>query len=152
MKSLLHHVFVLLTLTVVAHPVDLTSSGDWSESITSADLVAGAGSDVRSQLESVSGVTTLTISTAPGTWSLRVRLSGNGGSGDVTVQVKRTSGGSGGGSISGGTAYQALTGSDAELFSGSGDRSNISIQYKLTGLSRSIAPATYLSSIVFTVQ
>jgi hypothetical protein len=151
MKSPLHKLLPLLALTGLAHGADLTSRGDWVESITAANLVSGAGSDLQSQFESVAGVTTLTISTAPGAWTLRVRLGGSGGHGDVTVYVKRTSAGSGSGSISGGTAYMALTGSDAELFSGTENRGNVSLQFKLTGLSRTVSPATYLSSIIFTV-
>lgn len=150
MKASLHKLLLLLALPGLAQGADLTSIGDWVESITAANLVSGAGSDVQSQFESVSGVTSLTISNAPGAWTLRVR--GSGGHGDVTVLVKRTSGGSGSGSISGGTAYQELTGSDAELFSGTDARSGIPLQFKLTGLSRNVAPATYLSSIIFTVQ
>jgi hypothetical protein len=152
MKSSLPKLFALLALPALAHGADLTSSGDWVESITAANLVAGAGSDLQPQFESFPGITTLAISTAPGAWTLRARLGGSGGHSDVTVYVKRTSGGSGSGSISGGTAYLALTGSDAELFSGTADRGSISLQFKLTGLSRKVAPATYLSSVIFTVQ
>jgi hypothetical protein len=152
MKSSLRKLFTLLTLAGFAQGADLTSNGDWIESITAGHLISGAGSDLQPQFESVPGVTTLMISTAPGAWTLRARLSGNGAHSDVTVYVKRASGGNGSGSISGGTAYMALSGSDAELFSGTGDRSNISLQLKLTGLSRKVSPGTYLSSIIFTVQ
>lgn len=152
MKSSLQQLLALLALTSLAQSADLTSSGDWSESITAANLVSGAGSDLQPQFESVSGITTLTIGNAPGSWTLRVRIAGSGGHSNVTVHVKRTSGGSGSGSISGGTAYMALTGGNSTLFSGAENRSNISLQFKLTGLSRSVSPATYLSSIIFTVQ
>jgi hypothetical protein len=141
-----------LAFAGAARSANLTSSGDWTTRIGVADLVAGAGSDFKSQFESVSGVTTLTISNAPGAWSLRVHIGGGGGSSDVTVWVKRTSNGSGSGSITGGSEYMAVTGSDVELFSGSGNRSSISLQYKLTGLSRKVSPTAYLSSITFTVQ
>lgn len=152
MKFSLLKLFALVALPRLVHGADLTSMGDWVESITAANLVSGAGSDLQSQFESVSGVTSLTISNAPGAWKLQARLGGSGGHGDVTILVKRSSGGSGLGSISGGTAYMALSGSDAELFSGTEDRGNISLQFKLTGLSRSVSPATYLSSIIFTIQ
>lgn len=151
MKSSMLKVVPLLAFSSFAQGADLTSSGDWVESINATHLVAGAGSDLQAQFESVSGVTTLTITNAPGAWSLRVRRGGSGGHGDVTVYVKRTSSGSGSGSIAGGTAYQALTGTDEELFSGSDARSSVSLQFKLTGLSRNVSPATYLSSLIFTV-
>ncbi len=143
---------IMLALGGLARGADLIASGSWNENITAANLVSGAGSDLAPQFESIPGVTTLTISNAPGSWTLRVRLSGSGGHGDVTVLVKRTSDGTGSGSIADGSAYLALTGSDTTLFSGSEARSNISLQFKLTGLSRSVSPGTYLSSIIFTVS
>jgi opacity protein-like surface antigen len=152
MKTSLLPLLTILLLAAFAPAADLTSIGDWTESINASALVSGAGSDLQPQFESVAGVTTLTISNAPAAWTLRVRLAGSGGHSDVTVHVKRASGGSGSGTISGGTAYQALTGSDAELFSGTSDRGSISLQFKLTGLTRKVSPATYLSSIIFTVS
>lgn len=126
--------------------------GDWVEPITATNLVTGAGSDLQPQLESISGVTVLTISNAPGAWTLRARLSGNGGHDEVSVLVKRTSAGSGPGSIDGGTTYTVLSGLDSEIFSGTESRGNISLQFKLAGLSCRVSPDTYLSSIIFTVQ
>ena len=151
-KSPLCKALLILALSAATQSAELTSSGDWVATINAANLVSGAGSDLQAQFESVSGVTTLTITNAPGAWSLRVRRSGSQWHGNVTAHVKRTSDGSGSGSISGGNAYAALAATDTELFSGSGARGNISLQFKLTGLSKTVSPATYLSSIIFTVQ
>lgn len=135
-----------------ASGADLISMGDWVETITATNLVAGAGSDLQPRFESISGVTILTISNASGAWTLRARLSGTGGHGDVSVQVKRTSTGGGTGSIEGGTTYTDLSSLDSEIFNGTESRENISLQFKLTGISCQISPDTYLSSIIFTVQ
>lgn len=126
--------------------------GDWVETIGASKLVAGAGSDLQPQIESVSGATILTISNAPGSWILRARFSGTGGHPDVSVQVKRTSTGSGAGRIDGGTTYTELTGLDAEICSGTESREGIALQFRLTGLSCHVSPDTYVSSIIFTVQ
>jgi hypothetical protein len=143
---------LLILFGQFAHGANLTSMGDWVETITATNLVAGAGSNLQPQFESISGVTILAISNAPGPWTLRARLSGTGGHGDVSVQVKRTSTGGGAGSIDGGTAYIELSGLDSEIFSGTESRESISLQFKLTGLSCRVSPDTYLSSIIFTVQ
>lgn len=146
---------LLLQLTLLAGfslAADLTSSGDWVESITASHLTAGAGSDLQAKFESVAGVTTLTIFNTSGSWTLRARRGGNPGHPNVAIHVKRTSNGAGSGSIAGGTSYLELSTSDAELCSGSGDRSGIALQVKLTGLNRTVSPATYLSSLIFTVQ
>ena len=152
MKTPLLTILVLAGFVTLTHGADLTSMGDWAQSITAADLVSGAGTDLKPQFESASGVTTLTVSNAPGPWTVSVKHSGNGGHGDVTVYVKRVSGCTGTGTIAGGTAYQALTGADVDLFSGTEARNGISLQFKLTGLSRDVPPANYLSTIVFTVR
>lgn len=142
----------IFALAVFARAADIVSNGDWHEVITAADLVGGAGSDLPNEVESIVGVTTLTITSAPGAWSVVARRSSIDWHGDLEVSVKRVSDGNGIGSIIGGEAFLELTGSDVELFSGSDDRSDISLQLKLTGLSINVPPDTYLSSIVFTVQ
>lgn len=152
MKSNLWKILLTLTLSGTIQSADITSSGDWVASISAANLASGAGSDLQAQIESVAGVTNLTITNVTGAWSLRARRNGSQWAGAVSVYVKRTSDGSGSGAISGGGGYVELTGTDAEIFSGSGARSGISLQFKLTGLTRKVSPATYLSSIIFTVQ
>ena len=141
-----------LFLAGTSRSADLSSSGDWVTGATASNLISGAGSDFQGQFESLAGVTTLTIFNAPGAWSLRARRGGSQWSGDVKVLVRRASGGSGIGSVSGGTGYVELTTTDAEIFSGSGARSGISLQFKLAGVSKRVSPATYLSTILFTVQ
>ena len=152
MKSILCKALLVLVLSGAGHSADLTSSGDWVLGVNATNLVARAGSDLQAKFESASGVTTLTISNATGAWSLRARRSGGQWNGAVAMQVKRTSDGSGSGSNTGGNAYVDVSGTDSEIFSGSGNRSGISLQFKLTGLTTKVAPATYLSSVIFTVQ
>jgi hypothetical protein len=125
--------------------------GDWTETLTASHLAAGAGSDLSNQLESIAGVTTLTISDAPGDWKIRARRSSSRWNDNFALFVKRTSAGSGSGSISGAESYVEITGNDVEILAGSEDRSSISLQFKLTGLASNVAAATYLSSIIFTV-
>ena len=152
MRSFLPQAFALLGCTAPCFAADLVASGDWTQQLNAAHLVSGAGSNLPTQIQSLAGTTILSISNAPGAWTLRVRRAGGPWPGNVTLFVKRTSAGAGSGSVSGGDAFVEVTGSDTELFSGSGARSNIALQFKLTGLSTSVSPAQYLSSIIFTVQ
>jgi hypothetical protein len=144
----------LLSLTR-AEAIDLSATGGWSETVDETDLVSGAGSDLVDTYESATDATTMTISNCTGdtdNWRLDVRRIDEGGwHGDFTLFVKRTSDGEGNGSISGGLSYIEITTTDAQLFSGAGDRSNISIQYKLTGMSITVLPDTYSKTVVFTV-
>ncbi len=125
--------------------------GDWTEVVTAANLLAGAGSDLQDQRESLAGVTTLTITNAPASWTVRARR-GSRRNDNFSLFIRRMSSGRGSGTISGAESYVEITGRDAEVFSGTGDRSAISLQFKLTGLARNVSAATYLSSITFTVQ
>jgi hypothetical protein len=152
MRSLLPHTLALLACTAASPAADLLASGDWTQRLNAAHLVSGAGSNLPTQIQSLAGVTTLSISNAPGTWTVRVRRVGGPWHSDVSLFARRTSAGAGSGAIAGGDAFVEVTGSESELFSGSGARSNIALQFKLTGLSAGITPANYLSSIIFTVQ
>ena len=143
-----------LLLFNAAQAADLSSIGSWSQTLTASHLTAGAGSDLQNQTESVAGVTILTVSNAPGDWTLRARLGNGGGnwSGNFALFVKRTSAGSGSGSVSGAESYVEITSTDTAIFSGSEDRNNLSLQFTLPGLASNVSAATYLSSIIFTVQ
>lgn len=143
---------LLLTLAIAAPGADISSLGNWTETIDAADLIAGAGSDVTSEYESISGSTTLDImNTAGSSWRILVRRSDGTWHGNLTLFVRRTSDGSGSGAILGGASYMQLSTLDAELFTGTGDRSSIAVQYKLTGMSKDISPDIYNSGIIFTV-
>ena len=138
-----------------AEAIDLSTTGGWSETINEFDLVSGAGSDLVDTYESATDATSMTISNCTGdsdNWRLDVRrIDDAGWHGDFTIYVKRTSDGEGTGSVSGGLSYIEITTTDTQLFSGAGDRSNISIQYKLTGMSINVSPNTYGETITFTV-
>ena len=136
-----------------AGTADLTAAGGWNRRVTGSDLTAGAGSDLASQEESDPGATVLSISaTGAAGWRIKVRHSPIAWNNRFQLWVRRTSDGNGAGGITGGNGYVEVTELDADLFSGTRDRSNVSVQYKLTGLSKNISPASYLSSVVFTIQ
>lgn len=142
----------------IAPGADISAVGGWTQTITVANLTAGAGSDLPSDFDSISGATTISVLGLPSGWNVLVRRgSGSFGSG-VQLFVRRTSNGSppGGapiGSISGGESFIEVTGTDTVFFSGSSIRNGIGIQYRLTGIScTTVTPATYSAPIIFTVQ
>jgi len=143
---------LLLAVAVPGHAIDIAATGDWSLTITCADLQAGPGSDLVSTYESASDAVLLTITnTGGGAWRVYVRRTDTTWHGNFTLSVRRTGDGTGGGTISGGTAYQAIGETDAEFFSGTGDRSNIPVQFKLAGMSLQVPPATYATTITYAV-
>ena len=69
----------------------------------------------------------------------------------ATLYVKRTGDGSGSGAVHGGSSYVVVETSDTDFFEGSGDRTDITVQYKVSGISINVPPGTYSTVITFTV-
>ena len=134
--------------------LSITSSGDWLEVIDSSDLISGAGSDLKSSYESAQNATVLSISGSQDpldAWHVNIRRIDSTWHNNFILYARRTSDGTGNGSISDGTSYIIVDTTDSFFFSGSGDRSGINIQYKLEGMSIQIPPNNYSTNIVFTV-
>lgn len=152
MKKICCSLIVFLGLAATAAAADLTSSGDWTETVDSSDLVAGAGTDLVGQYQSVEGNTTLNVATtAGGNWRITARRADNTWHNQFTLWIKRSSDGAGSGTIIGGSTFIEVTGLDTELCSGQADRSNVGLQFKLTGMSVGVSPALYSTGIIFTV-
>ena len=142
-----------LWLAPCGRAADITVAGDWLRTITKTDLTAGAGSDLASTYESDAGVTTVAIAnTSGGAWRVSLRRADGTWNSNVSLWVRRSSTGSGSGTISGGTTYVQLAALDTEVFSGTGDRSSVTLQFKLTGMSKNVAPGTYSTTVVYTVS
>jgi len=141
-------VFSILAMLVIvflspraSFAISISASGGWSETIDENDLLSGAGSDLQSTYESATDATLLTISecqNSDDTWQVSVSYSSS--SWPFTLSVKKSGGN-----------YQTITTTQADFFSGSGDTSDIALQYKLEGMSIEIAPGTYSSTITYTV-
>jgi len=149
----------LATLALVGTPrpsralPDIDSVGSWTETINSADLMAGAGSDLNGTYTSNSNQAVIQIYNTPDwnePWKVDVRRTDTNWHGSFTLNTRRTTSGSGIGFISGGTTYRAITTTNALFFWGEYDRSNVNIQFQLTGMSIAIPAATYTTTVVFT--
>ena len=115
----------------------------------------GAGSDLAAEYESASSAVTLTISATGGAsdaWRVDIRrVDGANWHASMALYARRTSDGTGSGTVSGGTSYQTITTTDQTFFSGAGDRSDVAIQQKLGGISVGIQPNTYATTVYYTV-
>jgi hypothetical protein len=138
-------------LVVRASAVDIASSGDWTQTITAADLTGGAGTDLNSQYDSPVGIATINISNVSGTWHVSARRDTGTWPAGLHLWVRRTSDGSGTGSISGGAAFVEISALDTDVFSGTETRDNVALQFRVTGMSKNVTPDTYVSSVIYTV-
>lgn len=132
----------------------ISVTGNWDLMIDETDLQGGPGTDLVSTYESN---TSMSIRVRKGgwfnNWNWRVdvkKINGN-WHGDFHLDVRRTGNGFGFGSISGGTSYQEISGTDQSFFSGSRNRTAIPFQYRLRGVSVQVVPNTYTTTVWFTV-
>jgi len=148
--------FVILALLIalgcgLCEAIFIDVTGDWSETINSADLVAGAGSDLIGTYES--GAFLVDISDTAGAgdaWQVDIHKVDGTWHGDFVLFAQRTSDGTGG-SVSGGAAYQQITGSSTAFFDGSDNVTGINVQLKLEGVSIAVPPAAYSTMVYYTV-
>jgi len=134
--------------------IDITTTGSWSEYIDVDDLQSGAGSDLTDTYTSAVDEVTLDIDNTTGSsdsWRVDVSRADTDWPTGVRLYVQRTSAGTGSGSISGGGTYSEVTSSDTTFFSGAGDRTGIDIQLRITGMSLSVSPDTYLTTVTYSV-
>lgn len=145
---------VLMGRGPAAAAISITCTGSWTETIDRADLQGGPGSDLNSDYESSSGTGAIDITGTAGdfdTWRVDVRRTDASWDSRLSLYVRRTSDGTGTGPISGGTAYQAITATNASFFEGGGDHTNVTIQLRLSGMSYAIPAANYTTTVVLTV-
>jgi hypothetical protein len=149
MKSLIAALACLL-IPLFAFAGDIVATGGWTRTIDSADLSSGPGSDLTPSYESASDATDLQVTAAA---NYRVDVRQNAGTWDasLTLYVRRTSTGTGSGSISGGTTYQEVTTSNLEFFTGNSNRNGIDAQYRVDGMSVGISPDTYQTTVSYTI-
>jgi len=136
-----------------ARAADISVVGNWYEVVDSNDLTADAGSDLRSPIESGGALATVDISTTGGgSWVVKVSKSNLNWPAGVSIAVRRTSDGTGAGTISGGTGYLTVTETEQTLFSGSDDRNGIQLQLRTESLSIGDAPGSYGATLTYRVE
>jgi hypothetical protein len=151
-KSLALMLLSLLSFICVdSQAQDITVTGTWSETIDAVDLLDGAGSDIAPIVSSTSQLTIdLAISTS-NSWNVSIIRDSATWHSDLILSAKRTSNGTGSGTISGGTSWQVITNSSTEFFGGVGEpgnRTGISVQLKLQS-SITVPPDNYSSTVTF---
>ena len=146
---------VLLTMALAARveAADVAIIGNWYEQIGPDDLILGAGSDFRSTFETGATGATLGIANTQGApWTLWVKRDTSCWPAAVSLAVRRTSDGTGAGSVSGGTDYLIIQDYEQSLFQGVGDRSGIGLQLRLVGISVQQGAGQHACLLTYRVQ
>ncbi len=145
---------VLLAVIPVSNAyaaASITIRGNWARTVNKYDLMGGAGTDLNSNYDSSNDQVTADITLATGPWRVNVRKSSLTWHGNLQLLIRRSSDGTGEGSISGGSNFQELTDTDMVFFEGSMERYNTGMQLRLTGMSVQVPPANYTTTIYLTI-
>ena len=137
-----------------AKQVKISAAGGWNLTIDASDLTSGPGSELADK-ESDPGATFLTVSIKGVTWKVEawrveVRRADSVWDGNLTLYVRRTSDGNGSGIVSGGSSYIPVGSANTSFFSGTEDRSNIGVQYRLKP-SLKAPPGSYGTTVIYTI-
>lgn len=153
MRTLFCSILFWVFLFARADAIELTAAGGLMRIVNSSDLMAGAGSNLATAYDDAAA-TTLAIANTTGSsdhWRIDVKRSDSTWNSSLKLYVKRISDGSGNGAVTDGLSYVEITGNEIQFFSGSGDRSGLSLSYELTGMSVAIEPKMYSTTVTFTV-
>lgn len=135
--------------------LSIATTGSWSNTVDATDLVAGAGTDLVSTQTSSSTQGSIDVTGTTGNsdnWRVDVKRVDTTWDSDFIIYVRRTSDGTGTGTISGGTTFQEVSTTDATFFSGSGDRTGVNVEFKIEGFSVTTIPVdTYSTAITYTI-
>lgn len=131
--------------------IQILVSGSWVRTIDAADLQGLAGSDLNPAYESATDQIGIEIRQTGSTWRVDIKKVDTNWHGNFHLFVRRTSNGSGSGSISGGTTYQEITDADQAFFNGSSTRNFIDIQLRLEGVSVQVPQDSYSTTVYYTV-
>ena len=132
--------------------IGVTATGGWTLTLNSANLVAGAGSDLTGSYQSAANAALLGVTGAGGSasWHISVHRADTLWNAALTLSLQRTGNGSGG-TVSGGTSYQSIGLVDTTFFSGTSNVSSIPVQFQLAGLSVKVPVNNYSTTVTFTV-
>ncbi|MGA1875950.1 MAG: hypothetical protein ACMUIA_10115 [bacterium] len=138
-------IFLLIFLipdTAQAAPApNIRATGGWTETIDGSDLQSPwtAGSNLVNTYESVVNATSLNV-IFNSYWRVDIRRSDGNWHGNFTLRARRSGG-----------SYLEVTPTDASFFCGYKTSNNVQVQYQLSGMSVNISPATYWTTVVYTI-
>ena len=162
-KKLLLHICLLLIFcgSTLKGQIIRSQTQNWNQTFSGTDLTTSneAGEDLNSSVETASNFNMLDIAgLAPGkNWKVTVSKQDINWSSGFIPSIQRTGNGTPCGTCSGVntgssvTGYLQVTDAEQNFIFGSGNVSNISLQFRITGLTLAVPAQNYSTRIVFTL-
>jgi hypothetical protein len=131
---------------------EVTVTGNWQETIDGIDLQGEGGSPLKSIYTSAVDEISIDIQgRRVNDWIVYVKRIDNTWNRDFRLKIRRTSDGTGSGSISGGTSYFNISKKDKQFFTGNKKRWNIDAQLKLKLRADVVDGGMYDTTVIYTV-
>ena len=125
----------------------------WDVAVGPADILGGDGGDFADEFESASDEKQLDVKNPVANWRIDVSRSSASWHTNIHLYIRRTSDGTGTGTISIGTTYQEITTTNTSFFDGTGQRDNVDLQFKVGGAfaAAGVPAGSYVTTITYTV-
>jgi hypothetical protein len=131
------------------------ASGGWNFILGKDNIPGGPGGNVTGDYESPADIESLTIggcSGAADAWRIDIKKTDTLWDGDLVISARVRNTGTGDGTVSASGTYQVLTDTSTPFFSGKGNRADITVQLKVSGISVSrIQAGRYLADLLYTL-
>lgn len=135
----------------LAEAQTITAVGEWNLNITSANLQAGAGSDVSDTYESDPDEVELNVREVGGRYTVDVRLDDTGDwNTDLILSAQRTNLGCGCNTVDA-NVYQVIGDIDVTIVNAAQCCLDWDFQFKLEGVSVLLGAGTYSTTLLYTV-
>ena len=137
----------------LAQAATITITGSWSRVIGAGDLTGGPGSNLTATYTSATNQVLMGVTGAGNrNWRVDVRRIDTIWHADFVLSIRRTNNGTAGpGTVTGGTNYLQITATSQTFVTGRRNRTGITLQERLNGVSVSIPATAYTTTILFTV-
>ena len=131
----------------------LNNNSDWDLDLGVADITGLAGTDFATDIESGAAAQEIWIQNAIGNWRVDVSRADTTWHSGIRIDVRRTSDGTGGTTISGGTTYQEITTTDTSFFTGTGSPKDVALQFRTNGAfaGAGVPSGSYSTTVTYTI-
>ena len=136
------------TVTVVP-----PSPSGWRIQLGPTDVAGEAGSDLKPSYDTGTGGETISVGgTAGSAWQLLIKRADGKWNGDLVLQAQVINPGTGSGTISAPSQFLTVTDTYYGFFSGDGDRNNILVRLRISGISiQRLRAENYSTDLVYTI-
>ena len=150
---------LIIFLVIVASPLWAlglkVNLGTWNLTVNSANLgpPAEAGQQLTSTYTSAAVTSSLTVTGAGNSnpWRINVRKSDGSWNSQFSLEIERTSDGSGNGTITPDPGFIQVTDTDSVFITGTGNRRDMNCLYRLSNITLLVPPGNYSTTIIFTL-